>query len=749
MAVRRFRSPLLLTVSAVLLLTAFLAVSELATLRGAKAPNASAFLTRELGPPLDRASLVRVPARHTKVSLSSDAFHVDRGGHSLTLALADESVGDVKRFTHGAKADARFGHVVMTVTPKKTEQYLFVRDHHGTKTWRWRLDARDLVPRIGGDGTVGFLSGHRLLGDFFLAPPKVLDTHGRDISPRTLKWDLRRRQGHWFLELALDDSKLLTPYIIDPASFNVGAGTTGPTAAGASLQLTVPPSVKVNDLLIAHVSWLGGSNVTASAPAGGAWTQLDQTRNQGTAVGAQIWYRVATSADTSGGSYTWSFSPNAIGTGGIAAYSGIDLTGTPQVTQLVTAPTADAVVYYPSLTPSANNAQVVSVVAHAKGSNGTRLTPPLAVNGAAGAPGTNTERWETVNVGGIASELSDFTQNAAGAVNTNGANTYAGGSGNNVAHVAFRIALKGDVTAPTSALSLTSVSPAGSAYYPGSGTTVWYRGTGPNCAGETQVAGRCSFKITNSISDAGSGPASSQYAALGGTSTGWAFTTSTVSTPTGGPYDSNLFGWTSGTTSSPTETVTGRDNGANSDGGTTLTFTNDVTGPTVPTPTVTAGYYTSASVGVSLGSVTDNGGGSGVKASSLTVQRDAIGLSGGTCGVFTGSWSTVTLTSGNDTSVSGGNCYRYGEVASDNVGNSTTSGISNTAKVDTSAPSTPTLSFSGLSSTAYSDGSGTFWFRPAAGGTFTVTGASTDSESGIGSYTFGTLNSNGGANFGG
>ena len=37
MAVRRFRSPLLLAVSAALLLTAFLAVSELATLRGAKA----------------------------------------------------------------------------------------------------------------------------------------------------------------------------------------------------------------------------------------------------------------------------------------------------------------------------------------------------------------------------------------------------------------------------------------------------------------------------------------------------------------------------------------------------------------------------------------------------------------------------------------------------------------------------------------------------------------------------------------
>src|SRR5207253_3014683 len=144
------------------------------------------------------------------------------------------------------------------------------------------------------------------------------------------------------------------------------------------------------------------------------------------------------------------------------------------------------------------------------------------------------------------------------------------------------------------------------------------------------------------------------------------------------------------------------------------------------------------------------------------VQRDAIGLAGGSCGAFTGSWASVTLSGGNDTTVTNGNCYRYREVAADNVGNSTNSSASNTAKIDTSAPSTPTLAFSvtsapstptlafsGLSSNAYYDGAGSFWFRPAAGGTFTVTAASSDSESGIGSYSFGTLNSNGGSNWGG
>jgi hypothetical protein len=737
MAVRAFGSPNLLAVSAALLLTAFFAVSELATLRGAKAHDGSAYLTRELGSPLSSAPLVREPTRGTKVTLSAQGFRVQRDGRSLDLALDGGRPGSMKTFAHGTSADARFGKVIVTVDRKKTEQYLLVDRHYGTRTWRWRLDADGLVPRVGDDGTVGFIAGHHVLSDVLLAAPKILDARGRAISPHGLRWHVARRHGSWFLELRFDDSHLATPYLIDPASFDVGAGTAGPTTAAASITLNVPASVKLGDLLVLHVAWVGGSNVTATQHSAYGWTQLDTTRNEGTNVGAQVWYKAASLADTSGGSYQWDLSPNAVATGGIAAYTGIDKSTTPQVAQLVTPATNDTTVYYPSITPSANGAQVISVVAHGKASNGSKLTAPAGVNG------TNTERWETVNSGGIASELSDYTQTTAALVNTNGSTN----NGKNVPHVAFRIALPADTTAPTSSFALSSVSPAGSAYYPGSGTTVWYRGTGPACASEVQVAGKCSFKIANTVSDAGSGPASSQFANLGGTTTNWTFTGSTVTTPAGGPYDSNFFAWTSGASSSPTEAITGRDNGTNSDGGTTLTFTNDVTGPTVPTPTVTAGYYTSASVGVSLGTINDNVGGSGV--STTTVQRDAIGLSNGACGVFTGGWSTVTLTGGNDTTATSGNCYRYRTVVTDNVGNSTTSGVSNTAKVDTSAPSTPTLSFSNLSGNAYYDGSGTLYIRPSAGGTFTVTGASTDSESSVASYTFGTLNSNGGSNFAG
>ena len=80
------------------------------------------------------------------------------------------------------------------------------------------------------------------------------------------------------------------------------------------------------------------------------------------------------------------------------------------------------------------------------------------------------------------------------------------------------------------------------------------------------------------LSDSGSGPASSTFPTLGGSKTGWSSTTSTVSSPTGGPYVSTTFSWGNGTTSGPTETVTGTDNVGNTVT-TTLTFVNDSTAP--------------------------------------------------------------------------------------------------------------------------------------------------------------------------
>src|SRR5205807_2336603 len=213
------------------------------------------------------------------------------------------------------------------------------------------------------------------------------------------------------------------------------------------------------------------------------------------------------------------------------------------------------------------------------------------------------------------------------------------------------------------------------------------------------------------------------------------------------PYNGVYTFSAAATAPSGNQNVTATNGWALTSGATPFTVVADTTAPAVTAPSVTAGWYTSLSVPVTKNGGSD--GGSGVDSSTSVLERDEVALTNGTCGSFPGSWSTVALSGGNDTTVQSGKCYRYRELLSDNVGNQGTSGASSVAKVDTSAPSTPTLSFSGLSGNAYFDGSSTLYIRPSAGGTFTVTAASNDAQSGISGYPFGTVNSNGGANFGG
>ena len=106
------------------------------------------------------------------------------------------------------------------------------------------------------------------------------------------------------------------------------------------------------------------------------------------------------------------------------------------------------------------------------------------------------------------------------------------------------------------------------------------------------------------------------------------------------------------------------------------------------------------------------------------VERDEAPLDNGdgTCGTFPGSWSTVTLVGGADTTVASGNCYRYRYPLSDNVGNQATSGASATAKVDTSAPAAPSLSYGSLSNAAVT-GDTVYYRTSAASGQFPSDGS--------------------------
>src|SRR4029079_636051 len=114
----------------------------------------------------------------------------------------------------------------------------------------------------------------------------------------------------------------------------------------------------------------------------------------------------------------------------------------------------------------------------------------------------------------------------------------------------------------------------------------------------------------------------------------------------GGSQTGDHFDYTFGasTTAPTTSRTVNATNGAGiNSSNATYSIANDATGPAVPTPTVTAQYYPSLSVPVSLGAATDTGG-SGVNASSITVQRDTIGLSNGACGSFPRRGAPATLT---------------------------------------------------------------------------------------------------------
>jgi hypothetical protein len=187
--------------------------------------------------------------------------------------------------------------------------------------------------------------------------------------------------------------------------------------------------------------------------------------------------------------------------------------------------------------------------------------------------------------------------------------------------------------------------------------------------------------------------------------------------------------------------VTSTNNASNSSNAISFTVTPDPNAPTGMSASITGGYYTSASVAVTLANGSDGAGESGVDATTGIVERDQANLAAGACAAFPGSWSTVTLTGGNDTTVASGKCYRYRYKISDRVGNQgTQAGTSATAKVDTSGPGAPTFAFSGFTN-AWENGSGTVFFKGSAAGGFTVTPTATDSESGVASYAYSALGS--------
>ena len=174
----------------------------------------------------------------------------------------------------------------------------------------------------------------------------------------------------------------------------------------------------------------------------------------------------------------------------------------------------------------------------------------------------------------------------------------------------------------------------------------------------------------------------------------------------------------------------------------------DLTGPTGGSIDATglvgtgARYSTSTTLSLALAKGTDP---SGLASTGNQVLRASSSLTDGTCGTF----GTYALVSGGtdpasplaDT-VADQACYSYQYVVSDTLGNATTY-TSPDVKVDTSAPSVPTLAFSAFTNTWWPGTGSTVYYRSGAtSGSVIATATAADATAGIASYAFPTLGTN-------
>jgi hypothetical protein len=697
-AVRRRKSPVLLAVSAALLLTASLAVSELATLRGKKAHDASAFLTRELGPPLDTAPLVRAPARGVRVSIRKDGYRVTRDG--ATVALTSTVSGQRwRRHEHGVQRNSAVGRETILIDESSAEEFLTVSRHHARRTWRWQLDTK-LQPRVAPNGYVGFFKGNRLAA-IEIEPVAIFDARGRDVTPKGLRWSVARRGDQAWLELALDDRELEVPYTIDPTISFRAAGTVATSASGTSISVGIPGAAVAQDLLLLHVAVR--STTIPSTPAG--WTVVGGTNTANNNISQVVFWRAAIASDA--GTNVAVTIPNAAAVGVGTVYRGVNTSLNPPIQQTTTSSIANnRNVTCPGLTTSAADEMVVC--------HGT-----IAINGT--WPGTG--GGYTLKASGAQStniSLGAYDQNVPTLGTVIAAATFSNVSGSNARSIGNTFGLTVDTSAPTATVTApTEQTGTAAQYYDAGSKTHWFRSTGSG-----------SFTLNASASDTHSGIyqiAFPDISALSGWSgsTGGADLSSPYSSPTN-------YTWTAGAVAAGSRTITATNN-AQLNGTDAITISDDTTAPSVTAPTVAAGYYTSLSVPVTLNGGTD--GGSGLASGSSVVQRDETTLSGGSCGSFGGSWTTVTLSGGADTTVQNGKCYQYREQLTDNVANTGSSSASATAKVDSAGPTNSlTLTSVAPAGSALKNGT-TVYYRGVAvgGGSFKLRNAVSDTESGAAS----------------
>jgi hypothetical protein len=285
-----------------------------------------------------------------------------------------------------------------------------------------------------------------------------------------------------------------------------------------------------------------------------------------------------------------------------------------------------------------------------------------------------------------------------------------------------------DTVAPTTGSVTISES---SAALHATGSTLYYRPAGANGEGFT-------VELPNAADNLA--VASVAFPAVTGLGTG---AVNGPASDTSAPYSSTgaaagLYTFGSSPTASGSQTVTVADTATNS-ATTNFTLTADGSAPSVTWTSPAAGTSLSSSSSITLEFSTSDAG-SGLDTVALQRQRAQMSIPGSCAGV---AWSddgsaadVLGDTSRSVTGLESGSCYRWTITATDRVGNETAS-TSGSRLLDASDPAFTNSEIS-VSGDAVRVGS-TLFIKEGTGGSFTVTAAPTDPESGITSVTFGAL----------
>ena len=676
----------------------------------------------QLGPVQPSAGLVHRPNKGLKVSIQKGGFGLSTSDGAVGLVSTTATKGGAwTKHTNGATRATPFGSETVAVTPSGAEQYLTVRKQQGERTWRWQLvtkfDVRE-TPK----GWVGFFNGMKMV-QIGIAPVKILDATGKDVTPKGLHWSTTRTGGKWWLELTLDDKALPLPYTIDPQEvfFRVTGAIGANNVAATSLSVPIPTTVRAHDLMLLHVALV--STTAPTTPAG--WTVVTNTSTTNTSIEQVVYWKTSTGSDGPSVAVT---TPSAVSVGSVDVYRGVDTSSGTTATIIPVTSTSQTggtstTIVCPTATTTSTFQHIVCMAAKATPGTGT-----WPASGAYNGTGATAMTKRSSGTASTTITLAGYDGDQAVAAAT-GTMTLAGVSQASQRGISNTFGLLSDGTAPASG-SLTMGSPT-HAYQLSAGSTIYFNG---NASG--------SFTVSDvGVTDPQSSVDSVDYPNVA--TTGW---THSDDLNTTSPNYTSTYLWTYGGTAIAApiaaERLLTETNGAGLKTQPTVPIVQDISVPTGGALTVngtaassggTSSYLTSGTT-VTINTRTDYSAdtGSGLASSALTMAT--AGLSGGVCGSF---GTPTTIVGSPAQNVADGNCYLFTLTGTDNVGNAAS--LSTTVKVDETAPTlTPLTVTRGTNSNYqyFNSGTNTYYYNPAVNGDFTVSDAPADGGSGVASNVF-------------